>query len=240
MPLTLAHPAVVLPFSRKSKYINFIALVIGTMSPDFEYFLNGMPSGTMGHSISNFFIFHLPLIAVFYLIYVTVMHCTVFAHLPKIIQVPLVEKKKQFSILQIIVFIYSAFIGMLSHIVWDSFTHIHGFVVLRVPLLTETIFQVPIYKLLQHGGTLVGLFIILIYMIVEAKKNTEFSTISAKEKFNYWLFVAGGAIVLFIAWYVLQPVSLTAIGALVVRVIDCGLISLLLVSIFIKYKQLKK
>jgi len=236
LPLTLAHPAAILPFSRKSKYINFIALVIGTMSPDFEYFLNGIPTGTMGHSISNFFIFHLPLIAFFYLIYVTFMHRTVFAHLPEIIQVPLVEKKKQPIILSIIVFIYSAFIGMISHIVWDAFTHIHGFVVLRMPLLTETIFQLPIYKILQHGGTLVGLLFILIYMMAEAKKNTNFSTVSAKEKFNFWLFVAGGAIVLFIAWFVLQPVALTAIGALVVRVIDCGLVSLLLVSIFIKYK----
>jgi len=236
LPLTLAHPAAILPFSRKSKYINFIALVIGTMSPDFEYFLNGVPSGTMGHSLSNFFIFHLPLIAVFYFIYVIFMHRTVFSYLPEMIQVPVVEKKKQHIILSIIVFIYSSLIGMISHIVWDAFTHVHGFVVLRVPLLTETIFQIPIYKILQHGGTLVGLLFILIYMMVEAKKNTNFSTVSAKEKFNFWLFVVVGAIALFIIWFILQPVALTAIGALVVRVIDCGLVSLLLVSIFIKYK----
>ena len=33
MPLTFAHPAAILPFSRKSKYINFSAMVLGSMAP---------------------------------------------------------------------------------------------------------------------------------------------------------------------------------------------------------------
>ena len=51
MPLTFAHPAAILPFSRKSKYINFSAMVFGSMAPDFEYFLRGQPMGGIGHTV---------------------------------------------------------------------------------------------------------------------------------------------------------------------------------------------
>lgn len=52
MPLTFAHPAAVLPFSRNSKYVNFLALVLGSMAPDFEYFLHGKPHGEISiHSL---------------------------------------------------------------------------------------------------------------------------------------------------------------------------------------------
>lgn len=54
MPLTFAHPAAILPFSRQSKYIHFSALVLGSMAPDFEYFLRGRPVGEIGHSFTGF------------------------------------------------------------------------------------------------------------------------------------------------------------------------------------------
>ena len=47
MPLTFAHPSAILPFSRISRYINFSAMVFGSMAPDFEYFLRGQPMGTL-------------------------------------------------------------------------------------------------------------------------------------------------------------------------------------------------
>lgn len=60
LPLTFAHPAAVLPFSRKSKYIHFSALVLGSMAPDFEYFLRGRPIGRLViHLQGSFYsIFH--------------------------------------------------------------------------------------------------------------------------------------------------------------------------------------
>lgn len=39
MPFTFAHPAAVLPFSKKQvNYISVTALILGSMAPDFEYF----------------------------------------------------------------------------------------------------------------------------------------------------------------------------------------------------------
>lgn len=40
MPFTFAHPAIVLSFGiKKTKYLDLTALVIGSMAPDFEYFI---------------------------------------------------------------------------------------------------------------------------------------------------------------------------------------------------------
>ena len=44
---------------------------------------------------------------------------------------------------------------MLTHVVWDSFTHINGYMVLKFPdLFTHSYniygFSIPMYKFLQH------------------------------------------------------------------------------------------
>ena len=72
MPLTFAHPAAILPLSRKSRYIHFSALVLGSMAPDFEYFLRGQPMGEIGHTLTGFIWFNLPLVALIYVIYRTI------------------------------------------------------------------------------------------------------------------------------------------------------------------------
>ena len=73
MPLTFAHPAVILPFSRNSKYFNFLAAVLGSMSPDFEYLLRGRPSGEIGHTFAGFIVINLPLVIIVYWIYVNIL-----------------------------------------------------------------------------------------------------------------------------------------------------------------------
>ncbi len=86
MPLTFAHPAAVLPFSRKSKYIHFSALVLGSMAPDFEYFLRGRPIGEIGHTFVGFFLFNLPLVLFIYLIYQRFIQQPIMSHLPEFLQ----------------------------------------------------------------------------------------------------------------------------------------------------------
>ncbi|WP_434297574.1 DUF4184 family protein [Clostridium sporogenes] len=40
MPFTFSHPAIVLHLEKKwNKYFSFTALILGSMSPDFEYFI---------------------------------------------------------------------------------------------------------------------------------------------------------------------------------------------------------
>jgi Domain of unknown function (DUF4184) len=57
-------------------------------------------------------------------------------------------------------------IGGISHILWDDFTHSTGWFVLRFPLLQSKIGSLPLYKLLQYGSGIFGLFALSIWFVV--------------------------------------------------------------------------
>lgn len=238
MPLTFAHPAAVLPFSRDSKYVNFLAMVLGSMSPDFEYFLRGMPYGEMGHTFIGFIAFNLPIIVIVYFIYQTCIHRTLFSHLPSIFQDTYSQKISSTRFLKVFIFLYSTLFGMLTHVVWDSFTHLNGFMVKNLSILTYTVhifdFNIPIFKFLQHGSTIVGITAIICYMYFRTAKNRSDGeeNIRPKQKLMYWCQIALLATLLFSLWYLIDKVTIEAYGIIVVRIIDSAMISLLIVSLY--------
>lgn len=54
-------------------------------------------------------------------------------------------------------------LGVLTHLVWDGFTHRGGWAVEVIPSLQERFNGVPVYSLLQDGSSVVGLLIIAIW-----------------------------------------------------------------------------
>ncbi len=49
MSFTFVHPVAVLPFCKKNhKYVDNTALIIGSMAPDFEYFIHFKPYQLFG------------------------------------------------------------------------------------------------------------------------------------------------------------------------------------------------
>jgi len=246
MPLTFAHPAAILPFSRKSRSIHFSALVLGSMAPDFEYFLTGRPMGEIGHTFAGFIWFNLPLVILVYFIYRLFVHKTLFNHLPICLQDPYVKKIDSNGIVKIVVFCYSALFGMLTHVVWDSFTHINGYMVLKFPVFftySTNIygFSIPLYKFLQHGSTLFGLTIILVYMYVRASSQRDHNRIhvSPKRKLIFGSSISLLAVVFVFLWYLIDYVSIKSYGIVVVRMIDSFLLGLLVSSLAFKYKLLE-
>lgn len=241
MPLTFAHPAAVLPFSRNSKYVNFLALVLGSMAPDFEYFLHGKPYGEIGHTFFGFIAFNLPILVAVYFIYQTCIHRTLFSHLPSVLQDTYNQKPSSPRLLKIIVFLYSALFGMLTHVVWDSFTHAGGFMVTNLSILSYTVpifdFNIPIYKFLQHGSTIAGMTLIIVYMYFRTARNksNRDETTNTKQKLMYWGQIALLTALLFCVWYLIDSVSIDFYGIIVVRIIDSALISLLVVSLYFKH-----
>jgi lysylphosphatidylglycerol synthetase-like protein (DUF2156 family) len=246
MPLTFAHPAAVLLFSRRSKYINFSAMVFGSMSPDFEYFLRGQPKGEIGHTFMGFITFNLPLVALIYFIYHFFIHQTLVSHLPILLQDTYTKRVDSNTMLNLVVFIYSALFGMFTHVVWDSFTHINGFMVLHFPAVFTKIysiygFEIPLYKFLQHGSTLFGIILIIGYMYFRSSSQRHENTnVCIKCKLIYWSTIILVTSLLVIIWYVIDYVSILNYGIIVVRIIDSFLISLLLISIYLKYSPKKR
>ncbi|MEC2077011.1 DUF4184 family protein [Metabacillus fastidiosus] len=243
MPLTFAHPAAVLPFQRKNKYVHFPAMVFGSMAPDYEYFLSGQPVGNFGHTLTGFLFLNLPLVIAVYFIYKCFIRQTVLYYLPFTLQGFYMEKQAVSNIWKIIVFCYSALFGMLTHVVWDSFTHIDGFIVMKFLVFSHIFhlygFTIPLYKFLQHGSTLFGIIVLAIYIFYKNRiqENEVGSGVSGKQKIIFWCILFFLALIFLILWYLIDYIPATNYGIAIVRIIDSVLVSLLVVSLLFKEKK---
>lgn len=240
MPFTLAHPAVVI-FS-KNKNFNLLGLILGSMAPDFIYFLLFNPSSNLGHTILGFVIFNLPIC--FLLNYLILK----FIKNPFIINLPskicnyytyLIHYDFNFkSTKDIFVFTYSCIVGMLTHILWDAFTHKTGYFVVNINLLKESIhilgYQVPFFKLLQHGSTLLGFFVILYYFYTIRRYSNKYIR---SNKFQYHLTAISIQILIIILSYLIFKNF--GIGRFVVTFINGLFLGYLTSSIIYRYKLLK-
>lgn len=241
MAFTLAHPAAVINFTKKNKsYINNAAMILGTMAPDFEYFIHFKPMGVISHSIKGFLLINLPLVILLYLIFYKFIKNDLISNLPRRINQHLYalynDKIKLISFKEFIIFSYSSFIGMTTHVVWDSFTHKNGFFVNKIDVLSNTILNIPIYKYLQHGSTILGFMIIIGYTLKLEK--VEVYNYDIDEKIKYWLQVLLVSMLIFFA--VLKIKQNFSIGEIVITIMNSGFLSVLLISsIRINLKKIK-
>ena len=184
MPFTFAHPAIVLPFNKKPQFFSMTALIIGSMSPDFEYFLRMKIKSDMSHTLFGIVYFDLPITLMVAFIFHSIIRNELIKNLPHFLYKRfahyLTFNWNQYCLHHWFIVLTSAVIGILSHIGWDSFTHLTGFVVKHIPFLQQTIslnnIDIPIYQLLQHGSTLVGMSLICLFIlrlpIMTDKRNT--------------------------------------------------------------------
>ncbi|WP_352419195.1 DUF4184 family protein [Proteiniborus sp.] len=242
MAFTLAHPAAVINFTKKTRsFINNAAMILGTMAPDYEYFIYFKPIGVIGHSIKGFLLINLPLVILLYLIFYKVIKNDLISNLPRGINQHLYvlynDEIKLTSLKEFIIFSYSSFIGMVTHVVWDSFTHKSGYVVNRIDVLSNNIFNIPIYKYLQHGSTMLGFMIIVVYIFKSEK--AEVFNYNINGKIKYWLQVLSISILIF--FIVLKIKKSFSIGEIVIAIMNSGILSVLLISFIriIKTKYIK-
>ena len=98
---------------------------------------------------------------------------TLIEHLPKFLRKKYEPYYRQdwlkFAQKSWYVIIYSALIGIFSHLFWDAFTHAPGYFVQYIPFLQQTIkifnVSVPSYDLMQLVSTFIGGIIIMIYVL---------------------------------------------------------------------------
>lgn len=166
MPFTLAHPAVVVPLWRLAPR-NFVlsALVVGSMAPDFEYFVYLRPVRTIGHDFHGVWLLCVPSGLLLLAIYEYVLKGPLIALFPASIRLRLAPYEAPEPLLplpRLLRILVSLAVGAFSHIAWDACTHENGWVVQRVFPLSWTILDddgppLKVYKVLQYGGTVVGL-----------------------------------------------------------------------------------
>lgn len=236
MPFTLAHPAVVLPI-RQSNYWHKPALILGSMSPDFVYFLQGQASSNSGHTWWGFLLINLPLCALLYWLYQRFISPYFWRYLPNFLQISILANPKPVTVFNALIFISSAIFGMMTHVLLDSFTHPTGWFVENFTLFQQTFFGLAVYKWLQYLGGIIGLAVIAGYWLYLAKLNVRKANVEQKAKWCYWLAVLILAVLFLLIWQILQPIGLDLLVNWVIRCIDGGLLAVVLVGVWLNHKK---
>lgn len=237
MPFTFAHPAAALPFLRYQKHFRMDAMILGSMAPDFEYFLRGRPYGIYGHTLPGIMMFDLPLVVAVYFVGKYLVQPAISPYLPYEFQPKQLRSHNRIS--AAFIFIYSALFGVLSHIMWDSFTHGDGAMVKHMAMLDATIrifgMDIPIYKILQHGSTLIGLIAIAWFLFGLVKRHIKARNPTLlRSTVVFWSAFIALALLIMLIWNALSTISASQYGILVVRCIDSAIISLLALSAVLK------
>lgn len=234
MPFTFSHPAIILPILEHRK-ISATALVVGSMSPDFEYFFRMKMQSEISHSFLGILLIDFPLGFLVMCVFHGIIKNSLIDHLPSFFKarLQLLKNNNWFTYLKnnMLVICVSFIIGALSHLFWDSMTHWDGYIVQRVAFLNAPFLNIPIYKLMQHLSSIVGLAIILRFI----HKLPVLPATPTIEPMKYWMAVTL-IISVILALRFSFGLQLQEGGSLIVSVLFSGMIALTVVGLFYKRK----
>ena len=243
MPFTFSHPAAILPLRNlPPKYYSMTGLVIGSMTPDFEYFLRMNVGSIYSHSFWGLFYFDLPVGIGICFVFHNIVRNTFVDHLPKMI-------KERFWDLKAFdwnsafkqnwpVIIISIWIGAASHIIWDDFTHPLGYFVTKSSLLKHKIqltrHGIPVYNILQILSSLIGGLIVLNFIWRMPK--TKIQTVNNKDL--YWVFVSIIVVTIMLVRF-FDGLTIEKYSNVIVSIISSFFIALILTP-FLRYSNSSK
>jgi hypothetical protein len=218
MPFTAAHPALVLPIkARWPKYFSLTALVVGSMAPDFEFFIRFYPLRGPGHTLLGSLYFNLPLVFLtavlfHYVVKKPLIHC-----LPESLGsrfYSMADDKWSIATPRnFLVFTYSALVGMLTHFFLDAFTHPLHLFRKAAPFLAKHLFtlrifgavhDIPAHNIIHLTVTAIGFGVILYYFLkFKPGSSGKVKKIAPILKWTYW----GSGLVLAVAITVLRTIQ---------------------------------
>lgn len=137
-------------------------MMIGSMAPDFPYFLPGELSRTNTHDLEGVFLVCWPMGLAFWLLFVHLLERTSIELLPEPWRVRMPHSDSSFTFRALALASLGVIVGALTHIAWDAFTHAGTPVTRIFPLLYEEVFSfrgrsVPLYFVLQVLSSVAGL-----------------------------------------------------------------------------------
>ena len=212
MPFTPSHAVVALPFVRTP--LVPAAIAVGAMTPDLPLFVRALP---LHYGRTHAFEW-LPATVVLALMLLLVWRCVLRPAVrelsPRLLAVrlpgqwdrgaggalretfglgidPSEPATRRAPLRVIVLLVVSLLLGVVSHIVWDLFTHEGRWGVTAIPALGDDWGPLPGYKWLQHASTALGLVIIGVWMLVWlVRRRPEASvarTLPAWVRWTWWL-----------------------------------------------------
>jgi len=172
MPFTVSHAAAVLLF-RRLKLI-WSAFIIGSMAPDFPYIIGSTRYRFIGHTLPGVLIFTLPASLVALWLYHNLIKQPMVGLLPGGVQERLRAQTANFQFggaSRFVAILASILLGVVTHVVWDSFTHAYTwpwkhFAWLRIRVYLPLVGPKPMYGILQYSSTAIGILALAIWILL--------------------------------------------------------------------------
>lgn len=240
MPFTLSHPAIVLPLLSKRLRLSASGLIIGSMVPDFEYFIRMKDQSRYSHTLSGLFWFDLPLGLFLCFVYHLIVRNSLFDNLPLFLKQRVIVYKNfhwtRYFTMNWILVCGCILIGSASHILWDAFTHDTLFFVQKDPELSTVMklgtINLAGYRFLQLASSVVGLVAVIIAIISLKKRPCDNRTID----YRYWLVVSLIILsVMFIKF--VNGMSFESHRRVIVSAISSAIIALILTPMFLSHLE---
>ena len=240
MPFTFCHPAIVLPLNKVIKQrLSLTGLIIGSITPDFEYFIRMEDKRIYTHTWIGLLYYDIALGILLAFIFHNIVRDPLINNLPKWLQGRLrlykhfnwnIRFRKRWPSI-----IISFIIGGISHFFWDAFTSESGYFTLQISTLkaTHIVAGIPIegHMIVQVLSSLIG-GIIIFYAIWQLPFHHQ-TQISIKPS-KYWVIFVLIAFAIYMLRMLIVPTA-TEIEDFIIPAVSASLFSLILTPLFLKH-----
>ena len=166
MPFTPSHIAAILPFVRSP--LAPAALVTGSMVPDLPYYLPlGIPR-ELTHSIPGIPLVDLPMGIIVLALWALVFRAPIIDFAPGWVRARFRASEgpvRRPSLRLVALTLAALLVGIVTHLVWDSFTHPDGWTVLQLAALRAQLGPFTAYRWAQYASSVGGLVILAIWAL---------------------------------------------------------------------------
>lgn len=197
MPFTVSHVAAVLPVVGRSGRLPAAALVIGSMAPDYPWFLTRGRTAGLSHSLLGVVTVDLAVGLLTVVLWRRWAQAPVRDLVPRIVgeRLPrppgLLARDLPWAALAVV-------LGALTHVLWDSFTHAGRWGVELVPWLHTEHLGLRGHEWAQFASGLLGLVVLLVWgvrRLAGTAPDASGVRSAPADRRTAWRLVAAGAVV---------------------------------------------
>ncbi len=171
MPFTFAHPAAVLPI-RRLRLLSTVPLIIGAVAPDIPYYFPARLAQYIPHThtLPGTFVPDVPM-GMGVLLILWLLRIPLTAPLGTRARVLCGGALQRFGSrpLNWLLAPLSILVGAWTHVLWDSFTHPHGWMVQRIALLRAPVtigwYTGELCHVMQYLSSVLGLSVMIVWFL---------------------------------------------------------------------------